>query len=135
MTNLEKKPAEEIRQRAWDLATRIRFLREVVRENGDTLGVTEELRAKTEELGRLFPAGPEVARIDFQVRDTMEVKDPGLGIKSVNCLRVVQVNNPEKGKGAQEVVAISLLPKNLSPELLASDPLFSEILPLGLGGF
>ena len=83
----------------------------------------------------LFPVNTSVARINFEIVDSMEMKGVNQlgGSSQTHCLRTVEVSNPNQETGSTGVATISLLPKYRSGENLVqgSD---SKILPPVFGG-
>ena len=105
--------------------------------SGPTVGVDrkEELREKVAELGALCPVDAAVGTINFEIFDIAEGGEVGeLGQRtSVQCIRVVEVSNPNKRDGASEVKTISLLPP-FRRNAANLGVLESKILPQSMGG-
>lgn len=127
MDDSSERMSEEERIHGWDLATRIRYLREEVREGRQVTENIKELDSKERELLGMTRLEPDIARVDFEVRDVMEVKGSSGG---VFCLRSVEIGNPKARPGAEGVRTISLLGKDQKRENLI-DAGHSEPLPSG----
>lgn len=133
----EENKDEKTRAAASDLAVRIRFLREEIKE-GRSADAVEELRKKVKELGVLFPVSPDVHTINFEVNDIMETKPDKLGRTigsgSTFCRRKIEILNPNwKEGGGFKPATISLLRKNQNRENLVEAP-SSKILAPAFGG-
>ncbi len=123
---------EEKRSAAWDLATRIRFLREEIREGRNATGGLEELRTKTVTLAGLYENEIPVdkAMVGFEVRDAGSAKNTS-GWTFVR--RVVEINNPKAKQGTEGTYLISLLPSGVTGAGLL-DFGTCEVLPPAYGG-
>ncbi len=128
MTASERELNVEKRSIGSDLATKVRFLREEIREGRDNLN---ELRDKTSELVRLFPVPDDCGIIAFEVRDTAETRKNTSGF--IFGRRIVEVSNPNAQQGALKKIEISLLQPGQDRENL-TDLGVSEVLPPAYGG-
>lgn len=97
---------EEIRFHAWDLATRVRYLREEIRSGSSSPGNLEELQMKVAQLATLFDAPRDKAKLGFEVKDTAPANNSA-GFMS--CRRIVEIRNPNAEPDAEGTHVISLL--------------------------
>ena len=125
---------EKKRTAAWDLATRIRFLREGVTAGRNSENFSAELAAKVEQLAALYDAPPETKAIRFTVRDAQEVPATEVNPSEwVFCRREIDIANPKANPHATGHHSISLLPKGQDVQNLV-DAGVSHILPPAYGG-
>lgn len=116
----------EIRSAAWDLATRIRYLREEIKGGTLSQDYREELFRKEKQLFQLFNGvGVDTVKMELTVSDTMKANnESGWAF----CRRVVIIENPLASAGDMGIVSVNLLPPGLSPDnLIEASP--SEPLP------
>ncbi len=123
--------SEEARVHGKDLATRIRFLREEIKEGRNTVDNLAELESKEKALRGIVPMDEDTARINFEVRDMFQTQADPSG--PISCLRVVQIDNPTKRPEAQGIKTVSLLAEYERRENLVIAPP-SEILPPAFRG-
>ena len=121
---------EQRRSLGWDLATKVRFLREEVREGRDPVRNLKELEDKTSKLVGLFPIPDDCGIITFEVRDTTEAHNTS---GFVFGRRKIEVINPNAQKHVLKKFDISLLMVGQARENL-EDLGVSEILPPAYGG-